>query len=117
MKLPILAAALAIGLTAPAMAQDHSGHAGMAETSSAATEAYEAANAKMHMDMDVDYSGDADVDFIRNMLPHHQGAVDMAQIVLEYGSDPEIKALAEAIVAAQEQEIAFMKAWLAKRGL
>jgi uncharacterized protein (DUF305 family) len=48
------------------------------------------------------------------MIPHHQGAIDMAEVVLEYGKDPEIKALPGAIVAAQEKEIAEMKDWLAK---
>jgi uncharacterized protein (DUF305 family) len=67
----------------------------------------------MHHDMAIPLTGDADRDFIAGMIPHHQGAIDMAEVVLEYGKDPEIRKLAEKIVATQQQEIAQMKAWLA----
>ena len=70
----------------------------------------------MHKDMTMAFTGDADVDFIKGMLPHHQGAVDMAKIVLQYGKDPDVKKLAEDIIKAQNTEIAWMKAWIAKRG-
>ena len=56
--------------------------------------------------------GNADVDFIKGMIPHHQGAIDMAKVVLEKGKDPEIKKLAEGIVKAQESEIKLMNDWL-----
>jgi uncharacterized protein (DUF305 family) len=78
-----------------------------------ATEGYMAANDRMHAAMDIEYSGDPDIDFARGMIPHHQGAIDMARVVLEHGQDAEIRALAEEIIAAQETEIAFLEEWLA----
>jgi uncharacterized protein (DUF305 family) len=68
----------------------------------------------MHAAMMVPLTGDADVDFVKGMIPHHQGAIDMAKIELHYGKDPEIRKLAEGIIKAQESEIADMNAWLAK---
>jgi uncharacterized protein (DUF305 family) len=81
-----------------------------------AVEAYLAASDRMHRDMAIELSGDPDVDVARGMIPHHQGAIDMARALLEYGQDPELRALAEGIIAAQEQEIAFLRSWLAERG-
>jgi uncharacterized protein (DUF305 family) len=69
-------------------------------------------NQKMHEAMNVTFTGNADADFVKGMIPHHQGAVDMAKVVLAFGSDPEIRKLAEAVVRAQEAEIAMMRAWL-----
>jgi uncharacterized protein (DUF305 family) len=98
---------------------DHSkmDHGQPSENASPAIAAFEGANAKMHKDMAITYTGDADADFLRGMIPHHQGAVDMAKIVLAHGKDPAVRKLAEEIIAAQEQEIAMMKAWLAARGV
>ncbi len=61
-------------------------------------------------------TGDADRDFAAEMIPHHQMAVDMANEVLKSGKDPELKKLAKDVIKAQQGEIEFLKAWLAKRG-
>jgi uncharacterized protein (DUF305 family) len=73
-------------------------------------------NMKMHHAMMVKPTGNVDVDFVRGMIPHHQGAIDMAQIELQQGKDPEIRKLATGIIAAQKKEIAEMNSWLAKHG-
>lgn len=108
----IAATAAALALGGIAFAQDHSAHGASGATGAAA--AFETANADMHAAMAIEYSGDADRDFVRSMIPHHEGAVAMARIVLEHGKDPQIRALAEAVVRAQEAEIEQLKAWLVK---
>jgi len=55
---------------------------------------------------------DPDTAFVKGMLPHHEGAVDMAKIQLKYGKDPELRKLAQTIIEAQESEIRFMENWL-----
>ncbi|MGF6923159.1 uncharacterized protein (DUF305 family) [Paraburkholderia sp. 40] len=62
------------------------------------------------------YTGDTDKDFVSHMIPHHQGAVAMAEVELKQGKDPEMKRLAANIVKAQDEEIAYMKKWQAKHG-
>ena len=62
----------------------------------------------------VPMTGDADRDFVGMMIPHHQGAIDMARNEIAHGKDPAMLKLARAIVAAQDKEIAEMRAWQAK---
>ena len=81
-----------------------------------AQQAYAGANARMHAGMGAAIDPDADVAFMQGMIPHHQGAVDMARVVLEHGKDPETRKLAEAVIASQSAEIVMMQAWLDKRG-
>ncbi len=78
--------------------------------------AFHAINAKMHDGMDITFTGNADIDFVKGMIPHHQGAVDLAKTVLAFGKDPEVKKLAEEVIKAQETEISLMKEWLKKNG-
>ena len=96
----------------------HSGmqHAADA-TASAATQAFQQGGEKMMKDMDQPYTGDADKDFVAHMIPHHAGAVDMAQVQLKYGKDPELLKMARDIIKSQEKEITFMKKWQAKHGV
>src|SRR6266404_9918776 len=64
--------------------------------------------ARMHAAMNVPFSGDADRDFARMMIPHHQGAIDMALVELRYGKDERLKRLAQEIIVTQQEEIDVM---------
>lgn len=67
-----------------------------------------------HTMMQTPMTGDADRDFLSMMIPHHQSAVDAAKVELRDGKNPQVRALAQRIVTAQEAEIRQMRAWLAK---
>ena len=61
-------------------------------------------------------TGDPDTDFVMMMIPHHQGAIDMAEVELKYGKDKQLRALADMIVVAQRKEITTMKKWQSDHG-
>jgi uncharacterized protein (DUF305 family) len=117
----LTAAACALALASVAHAQDAMpgmNHGDMAAkpsaSDSAATTAFKAADAAMMKNMDAPYTGNPDVDFRTHMIPHHQGAIDMARVALAHAQDAETRAVAQKIIDDQEKEIAEMKAWLAK---
>ena len=120
--------ALTVALTvSPALAAaqtshgGHSGHSTPAQTAQAqkapSTQGYRQANETMHRNMDIQFSGDSDVDFVRSMIPHHQGAIDMAKVALQHAKDEQIRKWATDVIREQEREIAEMQAWLKKKGV
>lgn len=115
-RIPALAFAASLVLPAVAeaaepMKMDHSAMMPAAGAPGSADAAFAAANDAMMKGMEVKPTGDADHDFVAMMLPHHQGAVEMARVELRYGKDPELRRLAAAIVKAQEIEIGTMRTW------
>jgi hypothetical protein len=83
---------------------------------SPSSQAFNGISARLQQDMAITFTGSADVDFVKGMIPLQQGAVDMAKTVLGFGKDPEVKKVAEGIINAQEAEINRMKEWLKKQG-
>lgn len=122
----LVAAVASVLMTGSALAQQPSAMPGMDmkgmdmkmmmpnPSDSASTAGYKAAMMKMMMPM-IPYTGDADVDFMTQMKPHHQAAIDMAKVELANGKDAKTKALARAIIKAQEKEIGMIDAWLKKK--
>ena len=126
----VAAAVLVIGIDTVAVAQSHpSGHQSMdpaamqkmmqemttsAPNDAQSTKNFKHAQLKMMMDMHIAYSGNADVDFVRGMIPHHQGAIEMAKVELKHGKNALMRKMAAKIIKDQEKEIAQMRAWLKK---
>ncbi|MGO4741318.1 DUF305 domain-containing protein [Bosea sp. 2KB_26] len=119
-RLAACAVAAALCLAAPPGARAHDqshGHPGAAAAAPAAVYPREApflaenaaAMDKMMAEMDVKPTGDIDADFVAMMVPHHQGAIDMALAVLRYGKNEQIRRLAQEIIVTQQQEIAAMR--------
>lgn len=78
-------------------------------------QAYTAGMQAMHDDMMTGIANPVpDMAFARGMLPHHRGAVDMAMIQLQYGTDKEMRKLAQDIIDAQQPEIIWLQEWIAK---
>jgi hypothetical protein len=136
----ILTAALLLALASSAMAQDHAAHGAAPATNLPAICLASAPQAAAPMAMDDGAGADAahtdlmagmdamnadmmaggtaadiDVAFICSMIPHHRGAIDMAKAELAHGDDPWAKEMAQAVITAQEKEIADMLAWLEKQ--
>ncbi len=112
----LLGVVVALALSSAAQAEEGHGAHHAAAGGSPATVAYQAAMQRMHTDMDIPYTGDADRDFAAGMIPHHQGAVAMAEIQLKYGKDPALHRLAKSIIVSQKKEIRFMEQWHATHG-
>ena len=99
-------------------ALQHDSHQFVGETSARdrAWSALHTSMEQMHRAMgSVEASGNSDVDFVRLMLPHHQAAIDMAKTQLLYGTDPQMRRLAQEIITDQQSEIALMHLWLQQR--
>jgi uncharacterized protein (DUF305 family) len=110
--LTVICAVLLIG--PPAFAQSAMSSMPAMNAPSAADRDMMAGMAKMnHAMSSAPMTGNADQDFVAMMLPHHQGAVSMAEVELRYGHDPVLRRMAQAIIAAQNQEIAEMRRWQA----
>ena len=88
--------------------------AGAAAAATPATAAYQGAMNTMMMAMNRPLTGNPDVDFAQGMLPHHGGAIDMAQVELNYGHDPVMRQLARQIIASQTREQGLMRQWLSR---
>jgi len=93
----------------------HHAHSGFRATAAATDNeadflaANDAAMNKMMADMTVAPTGDIDRDFVAMMVPHHQGAIEMAQAELRYGQNERLRRMAQEIIVTQQQEIAAMR--------
>jgi uncharacterized protein (DUF305 family) len=119
-RLLVIAAAFAIGSASLAPAQDLSRQATANGPSNAETQdkigaeapflkENDAAMTKMMNDMTIKPSGDVDRDFVAMMVPHHQGAIDMAQAELRYGHNEQLLRIAQEIIVDQIQQISLMR--------
>ena len=107
-----LAVTVLLATSASVLADDMT----MASHAGPADKAFMESMQKMQQDMAMKPTGNTDRDFVRMMMPHHQGAIDMAKVELRYGKDPVLRRMAAGIVKAQKAEIGTMKAWRAKHG-
>lgn len=112
----VLVASAMLAAPAIALAQGmNMQHGSMDMGGSAADQANMQAMQKMQNDMPKKGTGDPDKDFAAMMIPHHQGAIDMAKVELQYGNDPMLKKMAAKIVEDQAKEIREMNDWMNKR--
>src|SRR6266550_6315584 len=110
-----LALMLSASVVGPALAQSHHG-----DTSSGSPESGFAAQMMQAMErmdagmMAAKPTGNPDRDFAAMMIPHHQGAIDMAKVQLQFGRDPILRRLAQGIIVEQQQEIDLMRGELSR---
>lgn len=81
----------------------------------ASTRDFKNLHMQMMMSSPKTFTGDADVDFARQMIAHHQGGIDMAKVQLQYGKNEKMRKAAEKIIADQQKEIAALQEWLSSR--
>jgi hypothetical protein len=81
----------------------------------ASTKDFKQAHMDMMKNMNMEFSGDADADFARSMIPHHQGAIDMAKLELKYGKDRKMRQMAEKMIKDQQKEQKDFQAFLQKK--
>ncbi|HEY0759131.1 MAG TPA: DUF305 domain-containing protein [Acidisarcina sp.] len=113
MRTAVLAVVVMIPAVAFAMGQHDTYAQGQPQANDVKWNALMAGMNKMHVAMaSTRPSGDANVDFVRLMLPHHEAALDMAKTQLIYGTDPQMRRLAQEIITDQQSEIELMQLWL-----
>ena len=105
-----------MGQTDPAAMQKMMADMMPSASDPASTREFKEAHMAMMKNMHQPFTGDPDVDFRVHMIPHHQGAIDMAKVALKHAKDAETRTLAQKIIDDQEKEIAEMQAWLKKHG-
>ena len=115
-----LASVLVLALATPGRAPNSEGDAHHPSPASAPSEAsfdrlMAEAMERMGKDMSITHSSDPDRDFAAMMIPHHQGAIDMAKAELQFGHDPVMRRLAQGIIVQQQQEIDLMRRELERR--
>jgi uncharacterized protein (DUF305 family) len=108
---------LLVALSTPALQNDSQTHMAGRSAADPCWSELQGSMEKMHAAMAaVEPSGDSDADFVKLMLPHHQGAIDMAKSELLYGNDPQMRRLAQEIITDQQSEIQLMQLWLKQHG-
>src|SRR5581483_3318259 len=78
------------------------------------TKDFKQAHMNMMRDMNMEFTGDADVDFAKSMIKHHEGGIEMAKLLLKHGKDPEMRKKAEKLIKEQGQDNKDFQAWLKK---
>jgi hypothetical protein len=113
--LTLCALSIGVGLLHSGVGEETHGHGSQPDSDANWSELIASMN-KMHMAMGaIKRSGNADLDFVRLMLPHHQAAIDMAKTQLLYGKDAQMRRLAQEIITDQQLEIELMQRWLKQR--